>query len=233
MGRITYYGHSAFLLELDYVKLLIDPWITNPISPVKSVQEVTKDIDYILVTHSHSDHLGDTEEIMTLNEKVKLVAIYELAMYIARRVGENRVVPVNIGGSVKLGDIKVVFTEALHSSGYGSPAGVVVLAQEARVYHAGDTGVTMNMRLVGELYKPDIALLPIGGHFTMGPLEAAKAVELIRPKVVIPMHYKTFPVLEGAPEEFVKLVEERCLPSKVVVLSPGSTYEFDFRLGVY
>ncbi|MEM1851493.1 MAG: MBL fold metallo-hydrolase, partial [Acidilobaceae archaeon] len=113
------------------------------------------------------------------------------------------------------------------------PAGVVVLAQEARVYHAGDTGVTMNMRLVGELYKPDIALLPIGGHFTMGPLEAAKAVELIRPKVVIPMHYKTFPVLEGAPEEFVKLVEERCLPSKVVVLSPGSAYEFDFRLGVY
>ncbi|MEM1873324.1 MAG: metal-dependent hydrolase [Acidilobaceae archaeon] len=232
MGRITYYGHAAFLVEVGGARVLIDPWISNPLSPVKP-SDVAEQADYIVLTHSHSDHVGDTEEIMVLNERAKLVAIYELAVHMARRVGEKRVIAANIGGVVRLGDIRLVFTEALHSSDYGSPAGVVIISEEARVYHAGDTGVTMNMRLVGELYKPDIALLPIGGHFTMGPLEAAKAVELLRPKVAIPMHYKTFPVLEGTPEEFRKLVEEKCLPTKVVVLSPGEQYEFDFRLGVY
>lgn len=232
LGRLTYYGHAAFLVEVDGVKILIDPWVSNPLSPVRA-SDVSEQVDYVIVTHSHSDHLGDAEEIMRLNERAKFIAIYELAMYMARRVGEKRVIPANIGGPVKLEGVKIVFTEATHSSDYGSPTGVVIIASEARVYHAGDTGVFMGMRLIGEMYKPDIVLLPIGGHFTMGPLEAAKAVELIRPKVAIPMHYKTFPILEGSPEDFAKIIQEKCLPTKVVVLPPGGVYEFDFRLGLY
>jgi L-ascorbate metabolism protein UlaG (beta-lactamase superfamily) len=233
LGRLTYYGHAAFELVLDGYRILIDPWLSNPKSPVKPSD--VRDVDLILLSHGHFDHLGDAVEIARNNPRARVVAIFELASEVGRQIGEDRVIGGNIGGpiSVGLGSLRVALTTATHSSPYGSPTGLVVIGEEGRVYHAGDTGVTMDMRLIGEIYKPDIALLPIGGHFTMDHVEAAKAVELIRPKVAIPMHYATFPILYGKPEEFKRLVEERCLPTKVVILEPGGSYEFDFKTSVY
>lgn len=239
MARLTYFGHAAFELVIDGKKVLIDPWLSNPKSPVKP--EDVKDVDLIVVTHSHFDHVGDSAAIFKNNPNARVVAVYEVADLIAGELekttgtskdelfNSGRVIGANIGGPVLLNDLglKVAFTPATHS-GVGVAAGAVVIGNEGRVYHAGDTGVTLDMRLVGEIYKPHIALLPIGGHFTMDPVEAAKAVELVKPLVAIPMHYGTFPVLYGDPNEFKKRVEEKCLPTQVRILSPGDSYEFDF-----
>ncbi len=239
MARLTYYGHAAFELVIDGKKVLIDPWLSNPKSPVKP--EEVKDVNLILVTHSHFDHVGDTATVFKNNPNAKVLAVYEVADLVAEEISKSsgeskdqlfnsgRVIGANIGGPVILEDLglKVAFTPATHS-GVGVAAGVVVIGKEARVYHAGDTGVTLDMRLVGEIYKPHVALLPIGGHFTMDPVEAAKAVELIKPLVAIPMHYGTFPVLYGDPSDFKKRVEEKCVPTQVNILNPGESYEFDF-----
>ncbi len=225
MAKITFYGHSAFLVELDGKKILIDPYLSNPLSPVKP--EDIKDVDLVVLTHGHGDHLGDAITILKNNKNAKIVAIYELANYVGEQIGDpGRAIGGNIGGPMLVDDLKIALTPATHSSPYGAPTGVVIIGKEASIYHAGDTGVTMDMKLIGELYKPDIALLPIGGHFTMDPVEAAKAVELIKPKVAIPMHWGTFPVLYGKPEEFKKLVEEKTPETKVIILQPGETYSY-------
>ncbi len=240
MAILTYYGHAAFQIEVDGVKILLDPWLSNPKSPVKP--EEIKDVKLIVVSHSHFDHVGDTVTIAKNNPDAKILAVYEVADSIAEQLAKElgtskeelfnkgRVIGANIGGPVRLDDlgVKVAFTPATHSS-IGVAAGIVVITKDATFYHAGDTGVTMDMRLIGEIYKPDVAMLPIGGHFTMDPVEAAKAVELVRPRVAIPMHYGTFPVLYGDPEEFKKLVEDKCLPTKVEILQPGESKEFKFR----
>ena len=222
MGYIRYFGHSAFELLLDNKKFLIDPWIENPKSPVK-VSDI-KEVDYIIVTHDHGDHLGNAFDIAK-NTGATIVGIFEIATY-ANESGVEKAVGANIGGPIDLEGIKVVLTPATHSSQRGAPTGVVIIGKEKTIYHAGDTGVFGDMALIGELYKPDIALLPIGGHFVMGPYEAAKAAQLLKPKVVIPMHYGTFPVLKGTPEEFKKFVKEFGVDAEVVVLNPGEKYEF-------
>jgi L-ascorbate metabolism protein UlaG (beta-lactamase superfamily) len=129
----------------------------------------------------------------------------------------------NIGGPLSVQDLKIIFTPAVHSSSKGTPTGVVVSGKDTTIYHAGDTGLFGDMALIGELYKPDVALLPIGGHFTMGINEAAKAVQLIKPRIAIPMHYNTFPVIRADPEEFKQLVE-KTTSTRVVVLKPGEKY---------
>ncbi len=218
MGYLRYLGHSAFELEVSGKKILIDPWIENPQSPAK-VDEF-QNVDYILVTHDHGDHLGNAFDIAK-KTGATIVAIFEIAQY-ANEQGVEKAIGTNIGGPVKLdNDLTVVFTPAFHSSGRGAPTGVVVMGKEGSIYHAGDTGVFKDMELIGELYSPKVALLPIGGHFVMGPREAAKAVELLKPEIAIPMHYGTFPVLWGTPEEFKKHVEAKGLPTKIVVLNPG------------
>lgn len=240
MAKLTYLGHAAFQLDVGGTRILIDPWLSNPLSPVKP--DEVKGVKLILVSHSHFDHVGDTTVIAKNNPEAKILAVYEVADLIAEQLAKElgtskedlfnsgRVIGANIGGPVKLDDLglKVAFTSATHSS-VGVAAGIVVITGDGTFYHAGDTGVTMDMRLIGEIYKPDVAMLPIGGHFTMDPVEAAKAVELVRPRVAIPMHYGTFPLLYGKPEEFKKLVEDKCLPTKVDILKPGESKEYKFK----
>ena len=229
MASIRYFGHAAFELRFTGLdgrekRVLIDPWLGNPLSPV-SPEDYVKSIDkldYIVVTHDHGDHLGDTEYIAK-KTGARVVAIYDLAVELGKK--GVKTVDGNIGGRIKVDDVYIVFTPALHSSSHGVPVGVVIGGREYRVYHAGDTGLFTEMQFIHELYNPDIALLPIGGHYTMGVDEAVKAVELLRPKIAIPMHYNTFPPIKADPEEFKKKVEEKT-STKVVILKPGEEMSY-------
>jgi len=220
--KITYLGHSAFSLEGRGRKVCFDPWVRgNPSAP--SGVESLEGADLLMVSHSHDDHgLRDAIEA-SKRWGGKVVGIFELANY-AEREGAMAV-GANIGGPFRVEGVEIVLTEALHSSSLGSPVGFVVKLGDLTVYHAGDTGVFPGMAIIGELYKPDIALLPIGGHFTMGPREAAKALEILRPSRVVPMHYGTFPVLWGTPEDLEREVRERGLDVEVVKLEPGESAE--------
>lgn len=227
MGYLRWLGHAAFELELMGKRILIDPWISNPNSPI-TLGEIDR-VDFILVTHDHSDHLGETAQIAS-KTNATVVAIFELATYLAEREGVKNTVGMNIGGSAKLtNEIEVYMTPAIHSSTHGSPAGFVIKSPEATIYHAGDTGIFGDMELIGRLYKPDIALLPIGGFFTMSPREAAYAAALINPRAVVPMHYNTFPQIRQDPEEFRNLVESLAPHIRVYVMKPGDRLELPLR----
>lgn len=231
MNKIIWLGHAAFVIEISNLSILVDPWITNPLSPYRSIDSFLKDykkIDLIIVTHDHGDHVGESVELLRMFRDCKIAALYELAENIAKKAGAiNRTIPANIGGPVKINNnIFLVFTEAVHSSFSSHPSGVVIVSPNFVVYHAGDTGVFLDMMIIGELYKPTVALLPIGGHFTMGVKEAVKAVELIKPKYVIPMHYNTFELIKTDPEEFVKLVKEKIPETIPIVLKPGDVLNF-------
>jgi L-ascorbate metabolism protein UlaG (beta-lactamase superfamily) len=226
--KITWLGHSAFLLEAEK-KLLIDPFITgNPKAPC-----IPEDLDpdIIAVTHGHHDHLGDTIAIGA-RTGCRIISIHEVANYIKSKgvFAEG----MNTGGTMEVEGVTLTMTHALHSSSIdasdfsfdgGSPAGFVINIGGFSIYHAGDTGVFGDMQLIGELYEPEIALLPIGSRFTMGIREAVKAVELIEPRIVVPMHYNTFDVIRQDPEEFRKAVESR-VDTKVIIMKPGESIEF-------
>ncbi len=220
--KVVYLGHSAFLLEGSR-RVLIDPWIEgNPQAPI-SLNEC-KGADVYVITHAHGDHgLEDAIKLAKRHGGV-IVGIYEIANEAASK-GVKETVGANIGGFFEVNGVRIALTTAVHSSPIGAPTGAVVELDGKRVYHAGDTGVFYDMKLIGELYSPDLALLPIGGHFVMGPLEAAKAIELLGVKKVIPMHYQTFPVLKGKPEELVNLLKEKGLDVEVIALRPGESYE--------
>jgi L-ascorbate metabolism protein UlaG (beta-lactamase superfamily) len=222
MARITWYGHAAFLVEVSQKKILIDPWISNPLSPV-SVDKVPNP-DYIVLTHDHGDHVGDAVKILRRSGNTKLVAIYELADHVASEAGaRERAIGANIGGPIALEGITIYLTPAMHSSSKGSPTGVVIQSSEGSIYHAGDTGVFSDMALIRELYSPRIAMLPIGGHFTMGVREAAKAVELLGVEIVIPMHYNTFPLIKADPNELADLIRRKGLKTEIKIMRPGET----------
>ena len=223
MAYIKWLGHAAFEIELSGKRIYIDPWITNPKSPIK-MEDIEK-ADFVIVTHDHGDHLGEAIKICK-KTGATFVAIFELANY-AQQQGVKNAIGANIGGPIKLADdLVAVLTPAYHSATRGAPTGVVLIGKEGTIYHAGDTGLFAEMSFIGELYKPKIALLPIGGHFTMGPMEAAKACELLNCEIVIPMHYQTFPVISGSPEELKKEIEKRGLKTRVVILKPGEKFEF-------
>jgi len=223
LAKITWLGHAAFKVEIADKVVLVDPWLDgNPTSPVKA-SEITK-ADIIYVTHDHGDHLGDAMSICK-RTNATFVGTFELGNY-AQSEGVKNIVGLNIGGSVDIKGIRIHVVHAFHTASKGAPTGAVIEGEGKSVYHAGDTGVFGDMQIIGELYKPDVALIPIGGYYTMGALEAAEAVRLIEPKVVIPMHYRTFPVLAQSADEFVKLVSEKAHKVKVVVLKPGESYQF-------
>lgn len=208
MAKATWFGHAAFQIEIAGKTVLIDPWLDgNPASPIKPSD--IKNADIIYVTHDHGDHLGEAFEICKRTSAV-FVATFELGNY-ARENGVKNVVGLNIGGSVEVRGVKLHVVQAFHTSSRGAPTGVIVEGEGKRVYHAGDTGLFGDMHLIGELYKPDLALIPIGGYYTMDAYEAAEAVRLLKPKTVIPMHYKTFPVLAQSAAEFAEKVREKAL----------------------
>lgn len=228
--KITYYGHSAFKLAGAGVNVLIDPWLSNPLlnTPLEQVGQV----DLILVTHGHGDHVGETVPLAG-KTGATVVAIHELSQILAEQ-GVAKVVGMNKGGTLSAAGLKITMTQAVHSStmdvgGAMVPAGeaggfVVQFPNGFTVYHAGDTAAFKDMELIKELYQPELAMLPIGSHYVMNPREAALACRLIRPKWVIPMHYGTFPVLTGTPEELIELLKDE--PGiKVIALQPGETVE--------
>ena len=223
MARVTWFGHASFKIEAADKIVLIDPWLDgNPFSPVKASEIGRADIVY--VTHDHGDHLGDAVDICK-RTNATFVSTFELGNY-ASENGVKDVVGLNIGGCAEVKGVKLYMVQAFHTCSRGAPTGVIVEAEGKRVYHAGDTGLFGDMKLIGQIYKPDLALLPIGGYYTMGALEAAEAVKLLKPKAVIPMHYMTFPVLAQSADEFVKKVKKKAPRVKVVVLNPGESCQF-------
>jgi len=223
LAKITWFGHAAFKIEIANQTVLIDPWLDgNPTSPVKA-SEITK-ADIIYVTHDHTDHLGEAFNICK-RTNATFVAIIDLATC-AKGEGVNRIEGLNIGGTIDVKGVKLTMVQAFHTAIKGMPTGVVVEGEGKSVYHAGDTGIFGDMRLIGEIYNPEVALIPIGGYYTMDAKQASEAVKLLSPKVVIPMHYKTFPVLAQSPDKFVKYVNEKAPQVKTVVLKPGEAYQF-------
>lgn len=229
--RITWFGHSTFLLHTPGGRrILFDPWFAdNPACPA-SMKKPPK-ADLVLVTHGHADHMADLLTVARASA-APVVAIFELCDWL-RRKGVSHVSPMNKGGAQQLGGLYVAMTDARHSSScvdngavvyLGEPAGFIVRFEDGiTIYFAGDTALFGDMRLIAEQYHPDIAFLPIGDRFTMGPEAAAKACELLGVRQAVPMHWGTFPVLTGTPEEFRRLVEPKGV--HVLELKPGDTSE--------
>jgi L-ascorbate metabolism protein UlaG (beta-lactamase superfamily) len=228
--KITWLGHATFLVETGGGKrILIDPWVQgNPACP-DELKDVG-DVDAMLITHGHFDHIADAVQIAT-DQGPQVVCIPETGAWLGSKGVEN-IVDMNKGGTVDVAGCRAHMVHAVHSCGitdgdrivYGGEAAGFVLELEDgfRLYHAGDTGVFSDMELIGRLLEPDVALLPIGDHYTMGPRSAAEAVRLLGVKTVVPMHFGTFPLLTGTPDDLrreAKDVEDL----EVVDLQPGGT----------
>jgi L-ascorbate metabolism protein UlaG (beta-lactamase superfamily) len=227
--RITWLGHATFVLQTPAgVAVVIDPWLTtNPACPEASKQIDRADL--ILVTHGHADHIGDLIPVAR-STGAGVVAIVELCHWLEIK-GIRHLHPMNKGGTIRVHGVTVTMVRAEHSGGWaeddptwylGDPVGYVLGFEDGlTVYVAGDTALFGDMRLIGELYSPDIAILPIGDRFTMGPSAAARACEWLGVRQVIPMHYGTFPQLTGTPAALRALVEPKGI--SVLELQPGET----------
>jgi len=226
---LTYLGHSAFQLETDEFRILIDPFISkNPVCPIKL--DHLKKIDYIFVTHGHSDHVGDTVEIAKKFNSI-VVANFELSTYLSSKFS-LKTHSMHIGGRFEFPFGIVKMTPALHGSGIieengniiygGNPCGFVISIKGKKVYHAGDTGLTMDMKLL-EDEGIDVALLPIGGNYVMDVEDAVSATKLIIPRKVIPMHYNTWEIIKADAESFKKRLEE--INIDCLILNPGKSIE--------
>lgn len=223
--RLKYFSHSAFQITTKSgISILIDPFLDgNPTSPVKS--EHVK-ADYIILTHAHGDHLGDSLKIAK-RCKSKFIVIFELANYLTAKGADAH--PLSTGGSYSFEFGKVKFTMAQHGSATpegiyaGLAAGVILSIDGIILYHTGDTGLFSDMKLIGEMNKIDYMLLPIGDNFTMGIDDAVKAVEFVDPKVAIPIHFNTYPIIAADPKEFKAKIEK--INKKCIVLEYGSEIE--------
>ncbi len=225
---ITWFGHATFVITTPAGKRIVfDPWLTgNPKAPAGA--KIDK-ADVICLTHGHSDHSGDVVAVARATG-APLVAVFELATWFQGK-GLKDVIGMGVGGTVDVKGLKISMTAAVHTSSIeengkvhyvGLATGFVVRMEDHRaIYFAGDTSLFGDMRLIGDLYAPEIAFLPIGDHYTMDPVAAAKACELLGVRQVVPMHYGTFPALTGSPEDLKKLVEP--MGVDVLVLKPGET----------
>lgn len=227
MMKITWLGHAAFLIE-GRDKVLVDPFLTG--NPKAAVSPDEVECDLICVTHGHADHLGDALDIAR-RTGAPIASIVEMSMYIERCDLEST--GFNLGGTARVKNTDITMVPAFHSSSIGAPglefsaamAVGLVIDSEKPVYHAGDTCVFSDMKLIGDLYRPEVALLPTGGFFTMDPKQAALAVSLIRPRIVVPMHYGTWEPIDSDPKEFERLVKESVPDVKVEIMEPGKTLE--------
>ncbi len=231
----TWLGHAAVEMRTPGGKVVIfDPWYGNPKSP-RSAESVTR-CDLLLVTHGHGDHMGDA---VALGARFRPAwpCIHEMSLWLARRLpgGADQVTGMNKGGTVEAAGLRVSMTGAAHSAGdwngdlgttlyLGEPAGFVLeLENGFRVYHAGDTDVFGDMALIRERFRPDLALLPIGGHYTMDPTGAAIAAELLGVAHVLPIHWGTFPILAGTPDQLEAAIRARGGTAEVIHWQPGDT----------
>ncbi len=227
--KITWLGHSAFELFSHGVKILIDPFFTG--NPFAGDTEAFINPDLILVTHDHGNHLGDTVGIMK-NGTSKFLGIADLCSYLPTLGVDPRQIMfggsgMNIGGTVKFAGFSITMTNAVHSAGHGSCVGYIIQDPNGfTVYHAGDTALFGDMALLAERFAIDVALLPIGGHYTMDSLDAAKACSYLEAKNVIPMHYKTFPVLCQDTLEFSKQLAHYSEHTNLISLNPQESAEF-------
>ncbi len=216
---LTFLGHSAFALENGSVSILIDPYLTG--NPVATASPDELKADYILVTHAHGDHLGDTVAIAK-RTGAKVVTTAEIAGMLKAQGCD--VIPLHIGAKKKFDFGYVRVTPAIHGSGVagGHAAGFIVNLAGTTVYHAGDTGLFGDMGVLGWLEKIDYALLPIGDNYTMGPDDAVEAVGMLDARFVVPMHYNTHTLIKQDPEAFKKAVESRFPDTKVLIMQPGN-----------
>ncbi|HUT72362.1 MAG TPA: metal-dependent hydrolase [Desulfatiglandales bacterium] len=233
MGQkiIKWLGHAGFQITSEKGKIIvIDPWLTdNPLASCKA-EDITK-ADFVLVTHDHFDHVADAARIVKATGAT-LVGMPETVGRLKDEEGvpDSQIVfgtGMNIGGTASSDGISITMTQAFHSSQTGSPAGYIIKLEDGfTVYHAGDTGIFSSMKLLGDLFKIDLALLPIGGVFTMDPKQASVAAKLLEAKTVIPMHYKTFPILEQDASLFAEIMGKEASHIQVVILDPGQEHTF-------
>ena len=225
MPKATFLGHSCVTLTDGTHNLIIDPFLTGNPQATISADEI--DVKYILPTHGHGDHIGDTVAIAK-RTGATVIANFELANLCGKQGAEFH--PMHIGGSHTFDFGKVKLTIAHHGGGYGEdasvytgpPVGFLITMGGKTMYHPGDTGLFYDMKLIGEMNNIDLAFLPIGDNFTMGIDDAVKAVEFLKPKKVVPIHYGSWPVIEADPNEFASKVKS----AEVVILKPGESVEY-------
>ena len=233
--RVTWYGHATFLFETPGGRrVMIDPWVQgNPACPdhLKKVEN----LDVMLITHGHFDHIADAVQVAKDANPKSVVCIFEIADWLGKKGVEN-LVGMNKGGTVEVEGIKVTMLHADHSCGIQDDDGSIIYGGEAvgylielenglKVYHSGDTAIFGDMGLYGELFAPDMAVLPIGDHFTMDPRQAAYAAQMLGVKRVIPSHYATFPLLTGTPAKLREELNKRNVTCEVIELQPGNIRE--------
>ena len=224
--KINFLGHAGFLIE-GSKNIVIDPFLTGNPAAKKNPKDINADL--ILVSHGHGDHFGDTLTIAK-QSKGTVVSVNELAKFCANKGVKSH--GMHIGGSHVFDGVKIKLTPAWHGSGYdaefpihlGTPCGFIIILDGKTIYHAGDTGLFGDMELIGRLNKIDLAMIPIGDNYTMGPEDALEAVKMLKAEHVIPMHYNTFPLIKQDPLKFKTEVESQT-GSKVAVMAPGESLE--------
>ena len=230
--QILFLGHAGFQITTEKEKIIIiDPWLTDNPLATSQAKDIAK-ADFVLVTHDHFDHIADAAEIVKATGAI-LVGMPETVERLKKEaaIPDSQIVfgtGMNIGGTHTSDGISITMTQAFHSSETASPAGYIIMLENGfTLYHAGDTGIFSSMKLLGEIFNINCAMLPIGGVFTMDPQQATFAAKLLKADTVIPMHYKTFPILEQDTSSYVEIMEKEAPNIEVKVLNPGEEYSIE------